>query len=120
MTLVELITVLAILGIMAGIVGAAFIDAEPVAPTGIALAHASVADARRQAITTGLPVTIALTVGDELGPAHAPDSFSVAPTGNARTRFYRATAIPDGSVLADSALGIERLSGRPLTRSEGR
>jgi prepilin-type N-terminal cleavage/methylation domain-containing protein len=86
-TLVELLVVLAILGVMAGVVGLAV---PPIrrAPEGGAAAR--VARARQTAVASGRAVTV-----------------SVSMDGRPRT----ATAFPDGSVVADSGLDVDRLSG---------
>jgi prepilin-type N-terminal cleavage/methylation domain-containing protein len=89
-TLVELMVVLAILGVMAGVAGLA---ARSVDTTDPASARASlIADARRRALETRRPVAISVDVD-----------------GSAR----RVLALPDGSVRADSALGLDALTGRP-------
>ncbi len=101
-TLVELLVVLAILGLMAGIVGLSFTRDEPVPDAGtLAAAHDTIAAARRSAIAAGLPVATMVLV-------------TRAGEGDAGPQTYRATALPDGSVIADAALGIDRLSGRPI------
>ena len=87
-TLVELIVVLVLLGVVAGVVGLTIHTARPPAPTGPIVA--AVATARDSAIRTGHSVTITLHVN---GAEH------------------EATAGPDGVVRADSALGIDPLSG---------
>jgi prepilin-type N-terminal cleavage/methylation domain-containing protein len=88
-TLLELLVVLAILGIVAGVAGLGFRTVAPPAPTEEAVAR--IAAARREAIRSGKSITI-----------------SVARDGH----VLAATAHPDGSVVADTALGIDRLSGR--------
>lgn len=52
-----------------------------------------VADARTKALRTGRPVSVVLVLD---------------------TIFSVATAMPDGTVLADSAARIDRLTGQPL------
>ena len=94
-TLVELIVVLAILGILAGVTGLALGAAKPVPSASTEVAAA--ASARRQALERGEAVTVTLHSG-----------------GVARTL----TALPDGSVIGDPDLPIERLTGRP-PRGEG-
>lgn len=88
-TLLELILVLAILGLMAGVVGLA-------APKAVILAKAdgavaSAMELRALAIRSGHAVT-----GDV----------------SMRSGIVAVTAYPDGRVLADGALGIDPLSGR--------
>jgi prepilin-type N-terminal cleavage/methylation domain-containing protein len=89
-TLVELLVVLAILGIMAGISGLALRAAPPREPKDTDLAR--VAAARREALRSGRPVLVALR--DSGGP---------------RSAFV----LPDGSVVGDSLLAIDRLTGGP-------
>jgi type II secretory pathway pseudopilin PulG len=88
-TLVELIIVLTVLGIAAGVVGVA-IGALP-SPATVSESAAAIAGARRQALATGRAVTI--TLEDSTG-------------------LHAATALPDGSVIADSTI-LDRLTGRP-------
>lgn len=88
-TLIELLVVLAILGIVAGVAGLGFRSTPTPAPTDEAVAK--IAAARREAIRSGKSITI-----------------SVVDDGH----VLAATAHPDGSVVADTALGIDRLSGR--------
>ena len=105
-TLVELITVLAILGIMAAIVSAALPEPEPgPPPESLLAARVRIAEARREAISRGRAVTVALRV-------ILPDS-GTSP-GTPVRRELRATALPDGSIIADPGLAIERLTGRPV------
>ena len=87
-TLVELLVVLAILGVIAGVAGLSF-RAEP-RRLEVDTAVAQVAAARREAIRTGRSVTVAV-----FREGHV----SVA------------TAHADGSVVADSALSIDRFTG---------
>jgi prepilin-type N-terminal cleavage/methylation domain-containing protein len=88
-TLVELMVVLAILGLMAAVAGLAV--RSMAAPDAASERAARIADARRQALRTRRPVTLQVAEGD-----------------SAR----RLLALPDGSVRADSALGLEVLTGR--------
>lgn len=89
-TLVELIVTLALLGITGGVVAATVHRARPAVsrPDMEALA----VGARSEALASGRAVTIEI--------AHA-------------GRQYSMTALPDGSVLGDSVIGLDRLSGRP-------
>lgn len=89
-TLVELITVLAILGVMAGVAGLAARSIEASDPE--AERAAEIAAARRQALWTRRPVPLVV----------AGDSGTI-----------RLTAFPDGRVVADSAAGLDPLTGRP-------
>lgn len=88
-TLVELMVVLAILAMMAGVVGLAVRvpETDPAAERA-----ARIADARRQALQTRRPVLLRVEQGDST---------------------WRLVALPDGSVRADSALGLDALTGRP-------
>ncbi|HEY7879189.1 MAG TPA: prepilin-type N-terminal cleavage/methylation domain-containing protein [Gemmatimonadaceae bacterium] len=88
-TLMELIIVLALLGIMAGVVGLTLHSARPVPGGNPALA--AVAAARDSAIRTGL--TVVMTVHGDGSPLWA-------------------TAFPDGRVVADMPLGIDLLTGQ--------
>jgi prepilin-type N-terminal cleavage/methylation domain-containing protein len=92
-TLVELIVVLAIVSLMAGVTTLAFrrADMTPrVAPWVSAMAAA-----RRTAVDSDRTVSLTVRVGDTV---------------------YAATALPDGSVVADVALGIDRVTGE-VTRA---
>lgn len=88
-TLLELLVVLVIFAVLAGV-------AVPRGPIGRPAASAEdsiasrVAIARRQAIRTRLPVTITLSVDDSV---------------------RMATAFPDGTVAADSALRVSPFDG---------
>jgi prepilin-type N-terminal cleavage/methylation domain-containing protein len=87
-TLVELIVVLAIIALMAGVTTLAFRRADltpQVAPWVRAIAAA-----RRLAIDSARTVSLTVRIADGL---------------------YSATALPDGSIVADPALGIDRLTG---------
>ena len=106
-TLLELIVVLAIMGVMAGVVGLAVLHPEVrTQPSTVAAAHAAIAEARREAIESGVSVAITVSI-DSTEDGH--------PVARATPPLH-ATAFPDGSVVADSALGIDRLTGRPRTR----
>ena len=87
-TLVELLVVLAILGVIAGVAGLSF-RAQPTRLE-VDTAVAQVAAARRDAIRTGRSVTVAVLREGHVGVA---------------------TAHADGSVVADSALSIDRFTG---------
>lgn len=87
-TLVELLVVLVLLGLVAGVVGLTIHTAKPVAVTDPALA--AIAAARDSAIRTGRTVSIELDVHDAQ---------------------REITASPDGRVLADTAFDINPLSG---------
>jgi prepilin-type N-terminal cleavage/methylation domain-containing protein len=90
MTLVELLVVIAILGLIAGLGAMAFAGTPHQTPHGpMDDVHA----ARRQAIATGRAVLLQVHVNDA---AHF------------------VTALPDGSVLGDSVLAVDRMTGRPV------
>ncbi|GEM_PF-3426542 len=86
-TLVELLVVLAIMTVMAAVVGLA---APPIRHVDPDVATTRVAAARRVALSSGQPVSITVV---------------------SRERPYSVTAYPDGAVVADSALAVDRLAG---------
>jgi prepilin-type N-terminal cleavage/methylation domain-containing protein len=88
-TLVELLVVLAVLGIIAGVTGLTF--GRALHRTSPNASDAVIADARRQALRSGRSVTVAISRGDTQ---------------------LAATAHPDGRVVADSLLAIDPSSGR--------
>jgi len=92
-TLVELMVVLAILGVMMGVVGLATRSLGETDPE--AERAARIAEARRRALETRRPVVLQVAEGDSA---------------------WRMVALPDGSVRADSALGLDELTGRPRAR----
>ena len=88
MTLVELLVTLAIMGVLLGVVTLAvrrIAEPIPADPRHI------VGDSLRVAASSGRPISLVFVVR----------GVSVA-----------ATAFPDGSIVGDSALAIERLSGK--------
>jgi prepilin-type N-terminal cleavage/methylation domain-containing protein len=87
-TLVELLVVLVLLGLVAGVVGLTMHTAQPLAAIDPALS--TIAAARDSAIRTGRSVTITL---------------------EARDAQREVTAGPDGRVIADTALDIDPLTG---------
>lgn len=88
-TLVELLVVLAILGVMAGVVGLAFATGSGVRDDRTEAAT-TVLRARTEALRSG--ATVQATVFVE-GTPHA------------------IAVLPDGRVLADSALGVDTFTG---------
>jgi prepilin-type N-terminal cleavage/methylation domain-containing protein len=87
-TLVELIVVLAIIAVMAGVTTLAFRRADltpEVQPWVSALAAA-----RRTAVDSARAVSLVVRMGDTV---------------------YSATALPDGSIVGDASLGVDRLTG---------
>jgi prepilin-type N-terminal cleavage/methylation domain-containing protein len=93
-TLLELIVVIAIISIIAGVVGLGMAARKPMS-SGDRL-QSRIAAARHDAVATGHPVTIVLDA--EGGPRPA-------------------TAYPDGRVLTDAVANIDPMTGRP-TRAE--
>ncbi len=89
-TLVELLVVLVLLGLVAGVVGLTMHTARPPVHTDPIVA--AVEAARDSAIRSGRSVTITLQVN---GAGH------------------EATAEPDGQVRSDAALDIDPLTGEP-------
>lgn len=88
-TLLELLVTMAVLGIVAGVVSVTLRRLDEPAPDSPA---SRVARARREAVASGRPVTVTIDT-------------------------MNATAWPDGSVVADSVLAVDRLSGRPAHAS---
>ena len=91
-TLIELLVVLVLLGILSGIVAMSIATAEPPGQSNIVV---EVRDARESALRSGRPV--AITLRDD--------------SGNPRPMV----ALPDGSVIADSVLRLDRLAGKSAT-----
>jgi prepilin-type N-terminal cleavage/methylation domain-containing protein len=91
-TLVELMVVLVLLSVMAGIVAGTWRPEPPVRtwPTG---AREVVASARVRAIESGNNVTVSVLVGD---------------------RHVYVTAHPDGRVVGAASLGFDPLTGLPV------
>lgn len=89
-TLVELLVVLVVLGISAGIVGLTLHTARPVAA--VDPVRSAIHAARDSAIRIGRSVTVVVSSRVGLGPI---------------------TAYPDGRVSADPALHLSELSGGP-------
>jgi prepilin-type N-terminal cleavage/methylation domain-containing protein len=87
MTLVELLVTLAIMGVLLGVVTLAV---RRIAEPAIADPYHIVGDSSRAAASSGRPISLRFVL----------NGASVA-----------ATAFPDGSVVGDSVLAIERLSG---------
>jgi prepilin-type N-terminal cleavage/methylation domain-containing protein len=92
-TLVELMVVLAVLGIMAGVAGLAARSLDDTGPE--VERAAAIAGARRRALETRRPVPLTVDTG-----------------GGAA----RLVALPDGSIHGDTALGLDVLTGRPRAR----
>lgn len=88
MTLIELLVTLAIMGVILGVATLAFRRIEQPSPTD---PHRVILDSLRVAVGTGQPFTLRFVV---------------------RGVSAVATVFPDGSVVGDSVLGIDRLIGR--------
>jgi len=86
-TLVELMVVLVLLGLMAGVVGLAWRRPSPHDDTDVTAA------ARQRAIATGATVRVETTTAG---------------------RRVTVAALPDGSVIAPAELRIDPLSGKPI------
>lgn len=103
MTLTELVVAVAVLGVAAGVVtlslsaGAAGGRADG---TQVALRRA-----RADAVRRGESVTITLAVGADTS------SRCESPSGRSAPRVVFATAYPDGSVVADTAVTLEGACG---------
>ncbi|HET7584025.1 MAG TPA: prepilin-type N-terminal cleavage/methylation domain-containing protein [Gemmatimonadaceae bacterium] len=96
-TLIELIVVLAILGVMAGVVGVAVRGAGEVREADARMAQ--IQAARSEAIRTGHPIRITIRVGG---------------------LSYAVSALPDGRVIEDRAItdrsvDVDRWNGYPTT-----
>lgn len=87
-TLLELIVCVAVLGLMASVATLAMRGAEPPDPND---PKTVIADTLEAVLSSGTPATVQFTVN---------------------RRPALATINPDGSVLADSILGIDRFTGR--------
>ena len=86
-TLVELTVTVSLLALVATLAGVAIARQEPSGEPSI---QAQVRSARRDAIRTGQPVRLVVRSG---------------------TATYRISAMPDGSVVADTALRFDRATG---------
>ena len=89
-TLVELIAALAIVGVALGVAGMAFGARGTAAGQRDAVAE-RIADARAAALRGGSAVSVTVTVDG---------------------RETSVTALPDGSVIADATVAVDRLTGR--------
>ena len=104
-TLIELIVVIVLLGILAGVGGVAMVRSQPRSRDSEPLLRvaAHLASARREAIISGRSVTVRI----------------VDTTG-----VFFATALPDGRVIVDATLNavlkIDQLTGKRVSREEQR
>ena len=89
-TVLELIVSVAIIGVMASVTTLVVHRAAPPDPT---LPATIIADTLEHVLTTGAPVTL---------------------TFNVNARPAAATINPDGTIVADSALLVDRLTGRVI------
>jgi prepilin-type N-terminal cleavage/methylation domain-containing protein len=89
-TLIELMITMTILAVIASVTVLAVRRFDPVDPTN---PRQMVADSSRAAMATSRTITMRLLVGSVVASV---------------------TVRPDGSILADSAFAIERLSGAPI------
>lgn len=104
MTLVELLVVIAVLGVLAAVA----VAAAPPHPAPRETGLARVGRARRRAIAEGRPVyDSVLDAAPSVTQLAAPDA--PADVGIAWRAF---TALPDGAVVADAGVAVERLTGR--------
>lgn len=87
-TLVELVVTLLILGVIGGVAGVQLARVGRVVPDP---PYAALANARRRALAEGRAVTSLVSVDG---------------------RWALVTALPDGRLLADSATGLDMLSGQ--------
>ncbi len=119
MTLVELIVVLAILGVTAGIAGLSFRRSAPLDEADATTAV--IRDARTRAIRTGVAVTIAVQMSGRDAKLELEPAMLSADTATAKEpateMTYDITAFPDGSVIGGEAFGVDRLSGRAPSRN---
>ncbi|MBX6332255.1 MAG: prepilin-type N-terminal cleavage/methylation domain-containing protein [Gemmatimonadaceae bacterium] len=105
-TLVELIVTLALLGLLAGVVGLT-LRTTPHVPA-LDATTAQLLAARDSALRTGRPVTITLTgVSLDAGARHDDDGLASPANGLAA----QATALPDGRIVASGTIAIDPLSG---------
>ncbi len=93
-TLIELLVAITLMGLMAAVVGLG----PPGAPRSpVDATVATLGQVRRDAINAGRSVTVTIAVD---GGQHV------------------ATALPDGSIVADSGLAVDRLSGSAETAAQ--
>ncbi len=108
-TLIELLVVLVILAIVGTVSTLAWVT--PREGSDRHSLSVRVAEARRLALTEGRAVSMRLWIQRD-------GTISEAPNGDLTTRPFRATLLPDGSIVVDRALGFDRLAGvRPLTEA---
>jgi len=88
-TLVELMVVVVLLGLMAGVVGLAW---RP-NPANREHHRDSIAEARHRALESGTPVRLQITVDG---------------------KTYAIAALPDGRLIAPDSLRLDPLTGRPI------
>lgn len=103
-TLIELAVALVIIGIMLTVVSLQWSDPGSVRVEEPGTVAAWVAEARGRAIATGSPQTLRLRVSDDGDRAVLEERPGLG-------AVRRLTAYPDGSVVADSGLPVDRLTG---------
>ncbi len=91
-TLIELVVTMMILGIVAGVAALAIRRVDPPNPND---PRQVLADTLRAVVASGQSARVRVRIGDTLATA---------------------TVRPDGSIIADSAFGIDRLTGAPNAR----
>lgn len=106
-TLLELVVALAILGIASTVVLVAWRASEPESRADLGGLAQALADARRRAIASGRPQVLQLRLVLD-------GSATVVSDQLRRGVVARLVAYPDGGVVADSNLPVERLSGTIL------
>ena len=105
-TLIELVVVLAVIAI----VGAAFLVAPGPSgpnPHGVAAAEQLLREARRSAIASGKPVLVHVRLSSD-------GQIAIDAGARPGTIERSILALPDGGVIADSGIAIDRLNGSLL------
>lgn len=95
--MVELLVVLVVLGVMAGIVGLAWQPNRWAEPNSDASNAGTIAAARRRAVESGAPVAVAVRISE---------------------RPRRVLALPDGRVIGAEMAGFDPLSGVPTVQAD--
>jgi prepilin-type N-terminal cleavage/methylation domain-containing protein len=94
-TLIEFLVVLAVLGVMAGVVGLAWRPAKWTSSRSWEdRGNGIIAAARQRALESGRPVTVSVQDGE---------------------RIVQVRALPDGRIIGAEAQGVDPLSGRRTT-----
>lgn len=103
-TLLELLVALAIIGIASTVVMMAWISSAPAHGSERDALARAIADARRHAIASGRPQLMLFRL-------HADGSLSNVDDPRSGGLIVRMVSYPDGGVVADSGIPVERLSG---------